>query len=89
MQWDEVGEEASEHAAVWHIYNDEAAKTDAATTDGFNRGIDVLLVFVRILIIPAARKKTYWFIWTVDGIVLRGLDHVHHPIVPADATRRR
>ncbi|KAF5328829.1 hypothetical protein D9619_011683 [Psilocybe cf. subviscida] len=45
MQWDEVGEEASEHAAVWHIYNDEAGKTDMATTDGFNRGIDVLLVF--------------------------------------------
>ena len=54
MPWDEVGEEASEHAAVWHIYNDEAAKTDAATTDGFNRGIDVLLVFVRVPAIAAS-----------------------------------
>lgn len=53
MQWDEVGEEASERAAVWHLYNDEAAKTDIATTDGFNRGIDVLLVFVRVPFIAA------------------------------------
>ncbi|KAF9471722.1 hypothetical protein BDN70DRAFT_845191 [Pholiota conissans] len=43
--WDELGSEGSEHARIWHIYNDETAKLDAATTDGLNRGIDVLLVF--------------------------------------------
>ncbi|KAF8971185.1 hypothetical protein BDZ97DRAFT_2039812 [Flammula alnicola] len=43
--WDELGAEGSEHARIWHIYNDESTKTDAATTDGLNRGIDVLLVF--------------------------------------------
>lgn len=44
--WAELGYEGSEHAIIWHIYNDEATKLDTATTDGLNRGIDVLLVFV-------------------------------------------
>ncbi|KAF9473403.1 hypothetical protein BDN70DRAFT_817287 [Pholiota conissans] len=43
--WDELGSEGAEHARIWHIYNDETAKMDAATIDGLNRGIDVLLVF--------------------------------------------
>jgi len=46
VEWDELGSEALEHARLWYIYNDESAKMDAATTDGLNRGIDVLLVFV-------------------------------------------
>jgi hypothetical protein len=44
--WDELGSEALEHGRIWYIYNDESTKMDAATTDGLNRGIDVLLVFV-------------------------------------------
>ena len=44
--WDEVGSEASEHARIWHLYNEEAAKIDQALIDGCNRGIDGLLVFV-------------------------------------------
>ncbi|KDR74980.1 hypothetical protein GALMADRAFT_248800 [Galerina marginata CBS 339.88] len=43
--WDELGSEASEHAQIWHVYNDESTKLDVATIDGCNRGIDVLLVF--------------------------------------------
>ena len=46
VEWDELGSEALEHGRIWYIYNDESAKMDAATTDGLNRGIDVLLVFV-------------------------------------------
>ncbi|KAJ3508337.1 hypothetical protein NLJ89_g5812 [Agrocybe chaxingu] len=43
--WDELGSEAAEYANVWQIYNEEAAKKDAATTEGSNRGVDGLLVF--------------------------------------------
>ncbi|KAJ6625879.1 hypothetical protein B0H10DRAFT_2001191 [Mycena sp. CBHHK59/15] len=42
---DERGEEMTENARVWHIYTDEAEKTDALMTDGWSRSIDVLLVF--------------------------------------------
>ncbi|KAJ7747251.1 hypothetical protein B0H16DRAFT_1555262 [Mycena metata] len=42
---DEGGEETSENARVWHVYNDEAQKADVITTDGWSRSIDVLLVF--------------------------------------------
>ena len=44
--WDETCLEASDDARVWHVYNEEATKKDAAITDGCNRNIDVLLVFV-------------------------------------------
>jgi len=44
---DEAGEEMSEVARVWRIYIDEATKFDSSLAEGWNRGIDVLLVFVR------------------------------------------
>jgi len=47
-QWDELGAEAADHAKIWHLYNDESSRLDAVTLDGCNRGIDVLLVFVRV-----------------------------------------
>lgn len=43
---DEPGEEMSEHARIWKIYNDEAAKFDSTLIEGWNRAMDVLLVFV-------------------------------------------
>ncbi|KAF8894368.1 hypothetical protein CPB84DRAFT_1295632 [Gymnopilus junonius] len=43
--WEGLGSEAGENAQVWHIYKEESTKFDAATIDGCNRGIDVLLVF--------------------------------------------
>ncbi|KAK7005763.1 hypothetical protein R3P38DRAFT_1716561 [Favolaschia claudopus] len=43
---DGSGDETSENARVWHIYNDEANKADALMADGWSRSIDVLLVFV-------------------------------------------
>lgn len=43
---DELGEEMSELSRVWRVYVDEATKFDASLTEGCNRGIDVLLVFV-------------------------------------------
>ncbi|KAG6902091.1 hypothetical protein C0995_004442 [Termitomyces sp. Mi166 len=45
---DEPGEEMSEFARVWKIYNDEASKIDSTLTEGWNRGIDVLLVFLMV-----------------------------------------
>ncbi|KAF8210589.1 hypothetical protein K438DRAFT_1809972 [Mycena galopus ATCC 62051] len=42
---DESGEETSDNARVWQIYNDEATKADTLMTDGWSRSIDVLLVF--------------------------------------------
>ncbi|KAF8066622.1 hypothetical protein FPV67DRAFT_1198938 [Lyophyllum atratum] len=35
----------SESARVWRIYNDEATNFDSSLTEGWNRGVDVLLVF--------------------------------------------
>ena len=43
---DEPGEEVSERARVWRVYLDETGKFDVSLTEGCNRGIDVLLVFV-------------------------------------------
>lgn len=43
---DERGEEMCEDARVWGIYIDESTKFDASMTDGWNRSLDVLLVFV-------------------------------------------
>jgi hypothetical protein len=40
---DGSGEETSENARVWHIYNDEAHRADTLMTDGWSRSIDVLL----------------------------------------------
>jgi len=54
VEWDELGSEASENAKIWYIYNAESAKIDASTTEGLNRGIDVLLVFV-----------SYYVLWSV------------------------
>ncbi|KAF9269108.1 hypothetical protein L218DRAFT_1072754 [Marasmius fiardii PR-910] len=41
-----TGEELGENARIWQIYIDEAAKADTAMTDGWNRSMDVLLVFI-------------------------------------------
>ncbi|GLB40923.1 hypothetical protein LshimejAT787_0901380 [Lyophyllum shimeji] len=42
---DDPGEEMSEVARVWKIYTEEATKFDSSLAEGWNRGIDVLLVF--------------------------------------------
>lgn len=39
----------SKHARVWRIYMHETSKVDTVTVDGWNRTLDVLLVFVRFL----------------------------------------
>ena len=44
---DEPGEEASDNARVWKIYNDEADAADDDMVRGFRDTIDSLLVFVR------------------------------------------
>lgn len=43
---DERGEEMSNNARIWRIYIDEARKFDTVMIDGWNRSLDVLLVFV-------------------------------------------
>ncbi len=45
---DQRGEELGKNARIWRIYTDEARKADARMTEGWNRSIDVLLVFVRV-----------------------------------------
>ncbi|KAJ8094518.1 hypothetical protein PM082_010952 [Marasmius tenuissimus] len=40
-----TGEEFGENARIWQVYSEEAAKADTAMTDGWNRSMDVLLVF--------------------------------------------
>lgn len=39
-----------EDSRVWRIYIDEATKVDSAMTDGWNRSLDVLLVFVSAIV---------------------------------------
>jgi hypothetical protein len=43
---DRRGEEADPMARVWHIYNDVAHFADTTMADGWNRSIDIHLVFV-------------------------------------------
>ncbi|KAL0569561.1 hypothetical protein V5O48_012402 [Marasmius crinis-equi] len=40
-----TGEEFGETARIWHVYGEEAAKSDSAMLEGWNRSMDVLLVF--------------------------------------------
>ncbi|KAG7446523.1 uncharacterized protein BT62DRAFT_919797 [Guyanagaster necrorhizus] len=42
---DQRGKELDKNARIWRIYTDEARKADARMTEGWNRGIDILLVF--------------------------------------------
>ena len=43
---DKRGEEMSKDARIWRVYVDEASKADIIMTEGWNRSLDVLLVFV-------------------------------------------
>ena len=46
-----LGMEVSEYASIWNVYNEESAKIDTAEFDASNRGIDVLLVFVCVMLL--------------------------------------
>ncbi|KAL0059409.1 hypothetical protein AAF712_013850 [Marasmius tenuissimus] len=46
-----TGEEFGENARIWQVYAEEAAKADTAMTDGWNRSMDVLLVFVSFTVL--------------------------------------
>lgn len=58
---DEPGEEMSEVSRVWRIYVDEATKFDASWTEGCNRGIDVLLVFVSSSLCSLSLRNNFYF----------------------------
>ena len=49
-----LGEETSENARVWRIYRDRANDEDQDVIDGWNKTLDVLLIFVRAVIIRSA-----------------------------------
>lgn len=44
---DQFGEEMAPNARVWKVYRDEASAQDEATLDGWNKTLDILLIFVR------------------------------------------
>lgn len=44
---DAYGEEMADTARVWKVYRDEATEHDKALMDGWNRTLDILLIFVR------------------------------------------
>lgn len=45
---DVCGDEASDHARVWKVYRDQAKEHDEKLLDGWNKTLDILLIFVRI-----------------------------------------
>jgi hypothetical protein len=59
---------------------------DAATTDGLNRGIDVLLVFVsyHALQLVHSELKVNRF---QDRFIFGSVNDLHHPILPANASQ--
>lgn len=40
------GEEAADNARIWKMYRDNATETGQTTLDGWNRSLDILLIFV-------------------------------------------
>ena len=40
------GEEAADNARVWKIYRDRMSERDQVTVDGWNKTLDILLIFV-------------------------------------------
>jgi Family of unknown function (DUF6535) len=48
---DRLGEELSEDSAVWLTYVTTASAHDTEMVDGWNKGLDVLLIFVRFSIV--------------------------------------
>jgi Family of unknown function (DUF6535) len=51
VRTDRLGEELSEDSAVWLTYVTTASAHDAEMVDGWNKGLDVLLIFVRFSIV--------------------------------------
>lgn len=43
---DPFGEEMADNARVWKIYRDEATTHDKSMLDGWNKTLDILLIFV-------------------------------------------
>lgn len=44
---DAFGEEAADNARVWKVYYDEAIANDRSLLEGWNKTLDILLIFVR------------------------------------------
>ena len=44
-----LGTEADQNARVWKVYRDEAMASDGLMLDGWNKTLDILLIFVRRL----------------------------------------
>lgn len=69
----------SELARVWRIYIDEATKFDSSLTEGSNRAIDVLLVFVSSFKIYSHSLFTDVI---SDWSFLSCLNHIHYTVIP-------
>ncbi|KAK0476673.1 hypothetical protein IW261DRAFT_1489514 [Armillaria novae-zelandiae] len=67
---DQRGEELGKNARIWRIYTDEARKADARMTEGWNRSIDVLLVFTGLF----SAVQTTFIIQTYQMMVPNGSD---------------
>lgn len=84
---DERGKEMSKDARIWRVYVDEANKADTTMTEGWNRSLDVLLVFVSTLCLPR-RQNTYSLDYTLDRFVLRSPEYFYCPDVQPTSTAR-
>ena len=51
---DRFGEEATDTARVWKVYRDAATEADKVELDGWNKTLDVLLIFVSPALVPQA-----------------------------------
>lgn len=67
------------NARVWRVYLDEAQKEDALMIDGWNRSMDVLLVFVRTTFLTL--HVPYILTLYVDRLILRSPHNLHHPVL--------
>ena len=45
---DEYGEEMSDNARVWRVYNDESDRIDAEMVAGWKGTLDTLLIYVSV-----------------------------------------
>ena len=71
---DLYGQEASDNARVWQVYCDESGEHDMAMLEGWNKTLDILLIFVCPSYFPGAALLNLCSGW----LVLGSIDCIHH-----------
>lgn len=83
---DVYGEELSDAARVWSVYRDVSGEHDQRRMDGWNRTLDILLIFVRYFAATPYRTDSQ-AVLTAGRSLLGSGDNIYRRELPAAADR--